>query len=46
MHAPQSGLRLRLIQTIVLRALVPLTADDALLDRGLAILGECFDELT
>jgi 5-aminovalerate/4-aminobutyrate aminotransferase len=29
----------------VLRVLVPLTADDALLDRGLAIIAECFDEL-
>src|SRR5690606_26982826 len=30
----------------VLRVLVPLTAEDELLDRGLAIIGECFDELT
>ncbi len=30
----------------VLRVLVPLTAEDKLLDRGLAIIGECFDELT
>ena len=29
----------------VLRVLVPLTAEDALLDRGLAIIAECFDEL-
>ncbi|MOA30314.1 5-aminovalerate aminotransferase DavT [compost metagenome] len=29
----------------VLRILVPLTVEDALLDRGLAILAECFDEL-
>ena len=29
----------------VLRILVPLTAEDDLLDRGLAILAECFDEL-
>ena len=30
----------------VLRVLVPLTVEDELLERGLAILGECFDELT
>ncbi len=30
----------------VLRVLVPLTAEDELLDRGLAIIAECFDELT
>ncbi|HCJ30436.1 MAG TPA: 4-aminobutyrate--2-oxoglutarate transaminase, partial [Pseudomonas sp.] len=30
----------------VLRVLVPLTAENELLDRGLAIIGECFDELT
>ncbi|MBX9764793.1 MAG: aminotransferase class III-fold pyridoxal phosphate-dependent enzyme, partial [Pseudomonadaceae bacterium] len=30
----------------VLRVLVPLTAEDALLDRGLAIIAECFDELS
>jgi 5-aminovalerate/4-aminobutyrate aminotransferase len=29
----------------VLRVLVPLTAEDALLDKGLAIIAECFDEL-
>ena len=29
----------------VLRVLVPLTAPDAQLDRGLAIIAECFDEL-
>ncbi|WP_324732812.1 4-aminobutyrate--2-oxoglutarate transaminase [Pseudomonas paeninsulae] len=29
----------------VLRVLVPLTAEDALLDKGLAIISECFDEL-
>jgi 5-aminovalerate/4-aminobutyrate aminotransferase len=29
----------------VLRVLVPLTAEDELLDRGLAIIAECFDEL-
>ncbi|WP_079204288.1 4-aminobutyrate--2-oxoglutarate transaminase [Pseudomonas sp. CC6-YY-74] len=29
----------------VLRVLVPLTAEDALLDKGLAIIEECFDEL-
>ncbi|MVW73704.1 4-aminobutyrate--2-oxoglutarate transaminase [Pseudomonas xionganensis] len=29
----------------VLRILVPLTAPDAQLDRGLAIIAECFDEL-
>jgi 5-aminovalerate/4-aminobutyrate aminotransferase len=29
----------------VLRVLVPLTAADELLDRGLAIIAECFDEL-
>jgi 5-aminovalerate/4-aminobutyrate aminotransferase len=29
----------------VLRVLVPLTAEDALLDKGLAIIKECFDEL-
>ncbi|MOA01107.1 5-aminovalerate aminotransferase DavT [compost metagenome] len=29
----------------VLRMLVPLTVEDALLERGLAILGECFAEL-
>ncbi|MCQ4348914.1 4-aminobutyrate--2-oxoglutarate transaminase [Pseudomonas stutzeri] len=29
----------------VLRILVPLTAEDALLDKGLAIIAECFDEL-
>ena len=29
----------------VLRVLVPLTAEDALLDKGLAIMAECFDEL-
>ncbi|MDM8348991.1 4-aminobutyrate--2-oxoglutarate transaminase [Pseudomonas sp. sp1636] len=29
----------------VLRVLVPLTAEDELLDRGLAIIQECFDEL-
>ncbi|NKQ13140.1 4-aminobutyrate--2-oxoglutarate transaminase [Pseudomonas sp. SST3] len=30
----------------VLRVLVPLTAEDELLERGLAIIAECFDELT
>ncbi|WP_455232883.1 4-aminobutyrate--2-oxoglutarate transaminase [Geopseudomonas aromaticivorans] len=30
----------------VLRMLVPLTVEDALLERGLAILGECFAELS
>ena len=30
----------------VLRVLVPLTVEDDLLERGLAIIGECFDELT
>jgi len=30
----------------VLRVLVPLTVEDELLERGLAILGEVFDELT
>lgn len=29
----------------VLRILVPLTAEDELLDRGMAIIAECFDEL-
>ncbi len=29
----------------VIRILVPLTAPDALLDEGLAIIGECFDQL-
>ncbi|WP_324732981.1 4-aminobutyrate--2-oxoglutarate transaminase [Pseudomonas paeninsulae] len=29
----------------VLRVLVPLTAEDVLLDKGLAIINECFDEL-
>ena len=29
----------------VLRVLVPLTAEDALLDKGLAIIAECFAEL-
>jgi len=29
----------------VLRTLVPLTAEDALLDKGLAIIEECFAEL-
>jgi 5-aminovalerate/4-aminobutyrate aminotransferase len=29
----------------VLRVLVPLTAEDALLDKGLAIIAECFDDL-
>ncbi|MNR48377.1 5-aminovalerate aminotransferase DavT [compost metagenome] len=29
----------------VLRILVPLTVSDADLERGLAIIGECFDEL-
>ncbi|MDP3978231.1 MAG: 4-aminobutyrate--2-oxoglutarate transaminase [Pseudomonas sp.] len=29
----------------VLRVLVPLTAEDVLLDKGLAIIAECFDEL-
>jgi 5-aminovalerate/4-aminobutyrate aminotransferase len=29
----------------VLRVLVPLTAEDALLDKGLGIIAECFDEL-
>ncbi|WP_079204486.1 4-aminobutyrate--2-oxoglutarate transaminase [Pseudomonas sp. CC6-YY-74] len=29
----------------VLRVLVPLTAEDVLLDKGLAIIEECFDEL-
>jgi 5-aminovalerate/4-aminobutyrate aminotransferase len=29
----------------VLRVLVPLTAEDALLDKGLAIISECFDDL-
>ena len=29
----------------VLRVLVPLTAEDALLDKGMAIIAECFDEL-
>jgi 5-aminovalerate/4-aminobutyrate aminotransferase len=29
----------------VLRVLVPLTAEDTLLDKGLAIIAECFDEL-
>jgi 5-aminovalerate/4-aminobutyrate aminotransferase len=29
----------------VLRVLVPLTAPDAQLDQGLAIIAECFDEL-
>lgn len=29
----------------VLRILVPLTASDASLQRGLEIIGECFDEL-
>ena len=29
----------------VLRILVPLTAEDALLDKGLAIIEECFAEL-
>ncbi|SFI10001.1 5-aminovalerate transaminase [Pseudomonas guineae] len=29
----------------VLRVLVPLTAEDVLLDKGLAIIDECFDEL-
>jgi 5-aminovalerate/4-aminobutyrate aminotransferase len=29
----------------VLRVLVPLTAEDALLGKGLAIIAECFDEL-
>lgn len=30
----------------VLRVLVPLTVEDEVLERGLAIIGECFDELT
>lgn len=30
----------------VLRVLVPLTVEDALLERGLAIIAECFEELT
>jgi len=29
----------------VIRVLVPLTAADALLDEGLAILADCFDAL-
>ncbi|MDX1298392.1 MAG: 4-aminobutyrate--2-oxoglutarate transaminase [Pseudomonas sp.] len=29
----------------VLRVLVPLTAEDELLDKGMAIIAECFDEL-
>ncbi len=29
----------------VLRVLVPLTVEDEVLERGLAIIGECFDEL-
>jgi 5-aminovalerate/4-aminobutyrate aminotransferase len=29
----------------VLRVLVPITAEDELLDRGLALIAECFDEL-
>jgi 5-aminovalerate/4-aminobutyrate aminotransferase len=29
----------------VLRVLVPITAEDELLDKGLAIIAECFDEL-
>ncbi len=29
----------------VLRVLVPITAEDALLDKGLAIIAECFNEL-
>jgi 5-aminovalerate/4-aminobutyrate aminotransferase len=29
----------------VLRVLVPITAEEALLDKGLAIIAECFDEL-
>ncbi|WP_339081545.1 4-aminobutyrate--2-oxoglutarate transaminase [Pseudomonas sp. TMP9] len=29
----------------VLRVLVPLTAEDTLLDKGMAIIAECFDEL-
>ena len=30
----------------VLRVLVPLTVEDDLLERGLSIINECFDELT
>jgi len=30
----------------VLRVLVPLTVEDEVLERGLAIIGECFDELS
>jgi 4-aminobutyrate aminotransferase/(S)-3-amino-2-methylpropionate transaminase len=30
----------------VIRILVPLTASDALLDEGLAIMADCFDALT
>ena len=43
--AAQAGLILLSCGTYgnVIRVLVPLTASDALLDEGLAILAECFD---